>query len=63
MIPGPSRVAMWSGPRNVSTALMRSFGSRPDTVVCDEPLYAHYLLRTGRAHPMAEEIVRRHETD
>jgi hypothetical protein len=54
---------MWSGPRNISTALMRSFGSRADTVVCDEPLYAHYLLRTGREHPMADEIVRRHESD
>ena len=25
------RIAMWSGPRNLSTALMRSFGSRADT--------------------------------
>ena len=41
------RVAMWSGPRNVSTALMRSFGSRGDTLVVDEPLYAHYLDVTG----------------
>ncbi len=40
------RIAMWSGPRNISTAMMRSFDSRPDTVVCDEPLYAHYLTQT-----------------
>ena len=39
------RVAMWSGPRNISTAMMRSFGARPDTVVVDEPFYAYYLLR------------------
>jgi hypothetical protein len=57
------RIAMWSGPRNISTALMRSWGSRPDTYVCDEPLYAHYLLVTGRRHPGREEILRRHETN
>ena len=45
------RVAMWSGPRNISTAMMRSFGSRPDTLVVDEPLYAHYLAATGIDHP------------
>jgi hypothetical protein len=44
-------VAMWSGPRNISTALMRSFGARPDTLVVDEPLYAHYLAVTGTDHP------------
>jgi hypothetical protein len=54
---------MWSGPRNISTALMRSFGARPDTHVSDEPLYAHYLCATGRSHPMAEEIVATHESD
>lgn len=59
----PLRIAMWSGPRNVSTALMRSFGSRADTVVCDEPLYAYYLERTGLPHPMADEIIARHESD
>lgn len=47
----PVRVAMWSGPRNISSALMRSFGARPDTVVVDEPLYAHYLAMTGIDHP------------
>ena len=45
------RVAMWSGPRNISTALMRSFGARPRTLVVDEPLYAYYLASTGLDHP------------
>jgi len=57
------RLAMWSGPRNLSTALMRSFGSRSDAFVCDEPLYAHYLSVTGRPHPGAAEIVSTGETD
>ena len=48
---------MWSGPRNISTAMMRSFGSRADTVVVDEPLYAHYLAATGIDHPGREEIL------
>lgn len=51
------RVAMWSGPRNVSTALMRSFGSRGDTLVVDEPLYAHYLDVTGLDHPAREKVL------
>jgi len=59
----PVRIAMWSGPRNISTALMRSWGSRPDTFVCDEPLYAHYLLRTGLDHPGRDEVIAHHETD
>lgn len=50
-------MAMWSGPRTVSTALMRSFENRPDTVVVDEPLYAFYLSRTGLDHPGREEIL------
>ncbi|HEX9032785.1 MAG TPA: hypothetical protein VF834_13170 [Streptosporangiaceae bacterium] len=54
---GVTRIAMWSGPRTLSTALMRSFGSRPDTVVVDEPLYAYYLERTGIDHPGREEIL------
>ena len=54
---------MWSGPRNISTALMRSFGSRPDTAVCDEPLYAFYLARRPVDHPMRDEIVARGERD
>ena len=43
------RIAMWSGPRNISTALMRSWGNRADTVVVDEPLYAHYLRDDRRS--------------
>lgn len=54
---------MWSGPRSISTALMRSWGSRADTFVCDEPFYAHYLLRTGAPHPGADEVIRSQETD
>jgi Sulfotransferase domain len=54
---------MWSGPRTVSTALMRSFGNRPDTVVADEPLYAFYLARTGIDHPGRDEIVASMPTD
>jgi branched-subunit amino acid aminotransferase/4-amino-4-deoxychorismate lyase len=57
------QIAMWSGPRNISTALMRSWGNRPDTVVCDEPLYAHYLLHTRTPHPGADEVIAHQETD
>jgi hypothetical protein len=57
------RVAMWSGPRNISTAMMRAWGNRPDTFVCDEPLYAHYLMKTGRDHPGADEVIAAGETD
>ena len=59
----PLRIAMWSGPRNISTALMRSFGSRPDTAVCDEPLYAFYLSQRPVDHPGRDEVVARGETD
>ena len=48
---------MWSGPRNISTAMMRSFENRPDTIVEDEPFYAHYLNQTGLNHPMRNEII------
>ena len=48
---------MWSGPRNLSTALMRSFAQRSDTKVWDEPFYAAYLANTGMDHPMREEII------
>ena len=48
---------MWSGPRNVSTALMYSFRQRVDTVVVDEPLYGHYLKTTGAGHPGAREVM------
>jgi hypothetical protein len=51
------RIAMWSGPRNISTALMRSFGARADTAVIDEPFYAAYLIATGLQHPMREEVI------
>lgn len=59
----PRRIAMWSGPRNISTAMMRAWENRPDTVVCDEPLYAHYLLHTGIDHPGRDEVIRACETD
>lgn len=59
----PLRIAMWSGPRNLSTALMRSFGNRADCFVTDEPLYAHYLKTTGRPHPGAEEVIAKHDSD
>lgn len=49
---------MWSGPRTVSTALMRAWENRADTVVVDEPLYGFYLARTGLAHPGREEIIK-----
>ena len=51
------RIAMWSGPRNISTALMRSWENRPDTIVIDEPLYAHYLHHVPVAHPGREEVM------
>jgi len=57
------RLAVWSGPRNVSTALMRSFDARADTIVCDEPLYAHYLAATGLRHPVTDEILAQHDPD
>ena len=50
-------LAVWSGPRNLSTALMRAFSSRPGTQVWDEPFYAHYLTSTGKQHPMQAEIL------
>ena len=51
------RIAMWSGPRNLSTAMMRSFGSRADTFVSDEPFYGCFLKTTGADHPMREEVI------
>ena len=54
---------MWSGPRNISTALLRSWENRPDTVVVDEPFYAYYLARTGADHPGRKEVVAAGETD
>ena len=57
------RIAMWSGPRNLSTAMMRAFGARADCAVVDEPFYAPFLAATGLDHPMREEILARHEND
>ena len=59
----PMRIAMWSGPRNISTAMMRSFGSRPDTAVIDEPFYAVFLAGTGIDHPMRDEVLKAQPTD
>ncbi len=57
------RICVWSGPRNVSTALMYSFAQRADTRVVDEPLYAHYLRATGVVHPGREEVLAAMESD
>ncbi len=54
---------MWSGPRSISTALMRSFENRPDTFVADEPFYAHYLHKTGIDHPFRNEVMADGNTD
>ena len=59
----PIRIAMWSGPRNISTAMMRAWGNRPDTLVIDEPFYAFYLKATGKKHPGADEVIAAGETD
>lgn len=56
-------IAMWSGPRNLSTAMMRSFGARPDCAVLDEPFFAPYLAVTGKAHPGRAETLQSNETD
>lgn len=50
-------IAMWSGPRNLSTAMMRSFGNRSDAYVSDEPFYGCFLKATGADHPMREEVI------
>jgi hypothetical protein len=55
--PAPLRIAMWSGPRNISTAMMRAFENRADCVVADEPLYGAWLEHTGEPHPMAAEVI------
>ena len=59
----PTRIAMWSGPRNISTAMLRSWENRPDTWVVDEPLYAHYLTQVTVNHPGVEEVIAHHQTD
>ncbi len=53
----PVRIAMWSGPRNISTAMMRAFEARGDAAVSDEPFYAAYLSRTGLDHPLRDEVI------
>src|SRR5690606_35497938 len=62
-MPDVVRIAMWSGPRNISTAMMRAFENRPDTAVADEPLYGHYLLATGLDHPGRAAVIAAQETD
>ena len=57
------RIAMWSGPRNISTAMMRAWGNRADTVVIDEPFYGYYLKQTGADHPGAGEVIAATATD
>lgn len=63
MSPDVVRVAAWSGPRNISTAMMRSWENRPDTVVVDEPFYAAFLTRTGIDHPGRDEVLAAQPTD
>jgi hypothetical protein len=62
-MPSVLRIAMWSGPRNLSSALMRSFGRRADCAVRDEPFYGAYLAATGLDHPLRAEILAATETD
>jgi hypothetical protein len=57
------RLAMWSGPRNISTAMMRAWENRPDTTVVDEPFYAAYLVRSGIDHPARDEVIASQPTD
>lgn len=58
-----TRISLWSGPRNVSTALMYSFRQRIDTSVVDEPLYAHYLARSGVEHPGRDDVLAAQDND
>lgn len=60
---GAVRIAMWSGPRTISTAMMRAWENRADTVVADEPFYAVYLATTGLDHPMREAVLASQPTD
>ncbi|TDT73722.1 hypothetical protein BDE40_2497 [Litoreibacter halocynthiae] len=57
------KIAMWSGPRNLSTAMMYSFGNRPDFEAVDEPFYGAYLHATGIKHPMGAEVIASQDTD
>ncbi len=63
MRPPATRIALWSGPRSLSTAMMRAFEARGDTAVIDEPFYAAYLARTGSDHPLREAILASQPTD
>ena len=54
---------MWSGPRNISTAMMRAWENRGDTAVCDEPFYAYYLATADTRHPMHDDVIAAGETD
>lgn len=57
------RIAMWSGPRNLSTAMMYSFAARGDTRVVDEPFYAAFLAHTGDDHPMRKAVLNSQSSD
>ncbi len=59
----PTLLSMWSGPRNISTAMMRAFGGRPDCQPIDEPFYAYYLTETGLEHPMRADVIASQPTD
>ena len=63
MRPDPTRIAMWSGPRNLSTAMLYAFAARGDCAVWDEPFYAAYLAATGIDHPMKTEVIAAGERD
>ncbi len=56
-------IAMWSGPRNISTAMMYAFGNRPDCEAVDEPFYGFALKAKGHDHPMRDEVITSMETD
>ncbi len=56
-------IAMWSGPRNISTAMMRSWENRPDCEVVDEPFYACYLKETGLPHPARDAVLASQSAD
>ena len=57
------KIAMWSGPRNISTTLMRSFGNRGDTYISDEPFYAYFLKNTNVDHPLKNEIINKYDSN
>jgi hypothetical protein len=63
MRPDPQRIGMWSGPRNLSTAMMYAFASRGDCAVVDEPFYGAYLQASGMDHPMRKEVIASQSAD